>query len=131
MSFRSSSLSWFGGASGLNGQVYTLEGGSQGANGSTQAGGLGGGVLRLVTLALQGSGTLDVQGESALAEPGPAPSNGAGGGGGGLILLALKGIAPTTLTYQVQGGAGGLGFSTGLDGSRGQDGDRWVHSWTM
>ena len=111
--------------------MYTLEGGSVGGPGSTQVGGMGGGVIRIVTPILRGTGTLDVRGTAALPEPGPAPSNGAGGGGGGLILLALKGPAPTSLNYQTQGGAGGLGFSTGVDGVKGADGDRWVHSWTM
>ena len=134
--FRASTLSWFGGGLGWSttatgGGVYTLEGGSVGGPGSTQVGGMGGGVIRIVTPILRGTGTLDVRGTTALPEPGPAPSNGAGGGGGGLILLALKGHAPTSLNYQTQGGAGGLGFSTGVDGVKGQDGDRWVHSWTM
>lgn len=132
--FRASTLSWFGGALALSqpqDQVFVLEGGSRGAAGSTQPGGQGGGVIRLVTPLLQGSGTLDVSGDSALDEPGPAPSNGAGGGGGGLLLLALKGLPPATLQYVVRGGSGGLGFSTGTDGIEGQPGDRWTHTWTF
>lgn len=99
-------------------------GGTEGTG--SNGGGRGGGIAIVFAPAVNGTGQIDCSGEAGRDATGPIPEDAPSGGGGGLAVVMSSQLDFTTVTVNVSGGRGGIGWSYGLDGEAGSSG-QFVH----